>query len=131
MTAKQRWFQKDNSAAVFFMMSAAIWLVLGVTMGLILALEFVFPDLFNGVAFLVFGRLRQAHTNTVMFAWLSPGMMGIWFYIVPRLAGRKLWSEPLGNFAALLWNIALAAGIVLLLGGSNSKPGIRRVSVVD
>lgn len=121
MTKKQRWFEKDNSAAVFFMMSAAIWLVLGVTMGLILALEFVFPDLFNGIAFLVFGRLRQAHTNTVMFAWLSPGMMGIWFYMVPRLTGRKLWSEPLGNFAALLWNIALAAGIVLLLAGSTQS----------
>ena len=121
MAAKQRWFQKDNSAAIFFMMSAATWLVLGVTMGLILALEFVFPDLFNGIAFLVFGRLRQAHTNTVMFAWLSPGMMGIWFYIVPRLAGRKLWSEPLGNLSALLWNIAMAAGVVLLLMGSTQS----------
>ena len=121
MAAKQRWFQKDNSAAVFFMMSAATWLVLGVTMGLILALEFVFPDLFNGIAFLVFGRLRQAHTNTVMFAWLSPGMMGIWFYIVPRLAGRKLWSEPLGNLSALLWNIAMAAGVALLLMGSTQS----------
>ena len=117
MTHNQFWFKRDNSAAVFYMMSAAVWLVLGVTMGLILALEFVFPDLFAGTAALVFGRLRQAHTNTVMFAWLSPGMMGIWFYIVPRLTGRKIWSEPLGNFTALLWNIALVVGIVQLLSG--------------
>ena len=32
-----------------------------------------------------------------MFAFLSTGMMGLWFYIVPRLTGRRLWSEALGN----------------------------------
>ena len=132
MERKQRWFQKDNSAAVFYMMSAAVWLVLGVTMGLFLALEFVFPDLFAGIPYLVFGRLRQAHTNTVMFAWLSPGMIGIWFYMVPRLAGRKLWSEPLGNLSALLWNVALV--VVRAVPGhvqhypafkrGHSKPGV-------
>ncbi|MCA9934528.1 MAG: cbb3-type cytochrome c oxidase subunit I, partial [Anaerolineales bacterium] len=90
-------FKKENSASSYFMLSAAIWLVIGVSMGLILALQFVFPDLFRGVSWLVFSRLRQAHTNTVMFAWLSGGMMGLWLYIVPRLTGRKLWSEPLGN----------------------------------
>ena len=63
MNVKQRWYQKDNSAAVFYMLSAAVWLVLGVTMGLFLALEFVFPDLFAGIPYLVFGRLRQAHTK--------------------------------------------------------------------
>jgi hypothetical protein len=59
-------------------------------MGLTLALEFVFPDLGRGVPMLVFGRLRQAHVNTVLFAWLSAGMMSAWLYIVPQLTGRKL-----------------------------------------
>ena len=110
-----RWFYADNSAAMTFMLSAAVWLVFGVSMGLILATEFVFPDLFRGVPWLVFSRLRQAHTNTVMFAWLSPGMIGTWMYIVPRLTGRKLWSELLGNISAWLWNIAVVVGVVLIL----------------
>jgi cbb3-type cytochrome c oxidase subunit I len=105
-------FNKENSASINFMLTASLWLVLGVLMGLILALEFVFPDLFRGVSFLVFSRLRQEHTNTVMFAFLSGGMMGLWLYIVPRLTGRKLWSEALGNVAVVLWNLALLAGIV-------------------
>ena len=105
-------FSKENSASINFMLTASLWLVLGVLMGLILALQFVFPDLFRGVSFLVFSRLRQEHTNTVMFAFLSGGMMGLWLYIVPRLTGRKLWSEALGNVAVLLWNLALIVGIV-------------------
>lgn len=110
-------FKRDNSAAVNWMLSAALWLLLGVLMGLVLANEFVFPDLFKGISWLVFGRLRQAHTNTVMFAWLSPGMMGLWFYIVPRLTGRKLWSELLGNLTMVAWNVALLVGVVGILTG--------------
>jgi len=64
-------FSKQNSASVNFMLTAAVWLVVGVLMGLTLALEFVFPDLFRGVPWLVFSRLRQAHTNTVMFAFCA------------------------------------------------------------
>ncbi len=107
--------RRENSASVNFMLTAALWLVLGVLMGLILALQFVFPELFRGVPWLVFGRLRQAHVNTVMFAWLSGGMMGLWLYIVPQLTGRRLWSETLGNIAMVLWNLALAIGVVGIL----------------
>ena len=108
-------FKKENSASVNFMLSAAVWVILGVLMGLTLALQFVFPDLFRGIPWLVFSRLRQAHVNTVLFAWLSGAMMGMWLYIVPQLTGRRLWSEPLGNVTAILWNLALLAGIIGLL----------------
>ena len=70
-------FNKENSASLNFMLTAAAWIVLGVLMGLTLALQFVFPDLFRGVPVLVFSRLRQEHTNTVLFAFLSGGMMGL------------------------------------------------------
>ena len=50
-----------------------------------------------------------------MFAFLSGGMMGLWFYIIPRLTGRRLWSEKLGNLSMLPWNVAVLVGIVGLL----------------
>jgi cbb3-type cytochrome c oxidase subunit I len=101
-------------------------------MGLVLALEFVFPDLFRGVGFLVFGRLRQAHTNTVMFAWLSGAMMGAWLYIVPRLTGRRIWSEVLGNVCMVLWNIAVGVGIVGILAAyTQSREYAEMIWAVD
>jgi len=124
--------RRQNSASVNFMLTAALWLVLGVLTGLILALQFVFPDLFRGVPWLVFSRLRQAHTNTVMFAWLSGGMMGLWLYIVPRLTGRRLWSETLGNVTMVLWNVALAIGIVgLLTAHTQSREYAELVWAID
>ena len=125
-------FKKPDSASRNFMLSAALWLVIGVFMGLILALEFVFPDMFRGIPWLVFSRLRQAHTNTVMFAWLSGGMIGLWFYIVPRLTGRRLWSEPLGNLTMILWNLALAVGIVAILAAqTQSREYAEFIWIVD
>ncbi|MGW8251017.1 MAG: cbb3-type cytochrome c oxidase subunit I, partial [Anaerolineales bacterium] len=123
---------RENSASTNFMLSAAVWLVIGVLMGLTLALEFVFPDLFRGIPWLVFSRLRQAHTNTVMFAWLSGGMMGLWLYIVPRLTGRKLWSELLGNICVLLWNLVLLVGIIgILLSYTQSREYAELIWVID
>jgi cbb3-type cytochrome c oxidase subunit I len=111
------WFRKDNAASLTFMLTASFWVVLGVLMGLTLAIEFVFPYFFRGIPFLVFGRLRQAHVNTVLFAWLSGGMMGIWLYIVPQLTARKLWSEPLGVATAIGWNVAVVIGVTQILRG--------------
>lgn len=125
-------FTRENSAARNFILAASLWLVLGVLMGLTLALQFVFPDLFRGVSWLVFPRLRQAHTNTVMFAWLSGGMMGLWLYIVPQLTGRRLYSEVLGNITMALWNIALAVGIVgLVTAHTQSREYAEMVWIVD
>lgn len=115
-------FSRKNSASANFMLTASVWLIIGVLMGLTLALQFVFPDLFRGIPWLVFSRLRQAHTNTVMFAWLSGAMMGTWLYVVPRLTGRQLWSETLGNVCVVLWNLALVVGIVgILLAQTQSR----------
>jgi cbb3-type cytochrome c oxidase subunit I len=123
---------RENSAARNFILSAAAWLVLGVSMGFILALQFVFPDLFRGIPELVFSRLRQAHTNTVMFAWLSGGMMGIWLYMVPRLTGRKLFSETLGNITVILWNLAVLVGIGgILLAYTQSREYAEFIWAVD
>jgi cbb3-type cytochrome c oxidase subunit I len=123
---------KENSASTNFIMSASAWLILGVLMGLTLALQFVLPDLFRGIPPLVFSRLRQEHTNTVMFAFLSGGMMGLWLYIVPRLTGRRLWSERLGNICVILWNVALLVGILgLATARTQSREYAELIWVVD
>ena len=113
-----QWFKKDNSAATSFLVSASVWLVIGTVFGLLLLIEFVFPDFAKGIPWLVYGRLRQAHVNTVMFAWLSGAMMGTWLYIVPRLTGRKIFSELLGHFSSFAWNVSLLFGILAIMNGN-------------
>ena len=123
---------RDDSASLAFFVGAIILLVLGVTEGLIMVFQFVFPDFLAGIPWLVFGRIRQSHTNTVMFGFLSMGQMGFWYFVVPRLTGRKLWSETLGVAAALLWGLAVAAGVTLeLFGFSQGREYAEMVYAVD
>jgi cbb3-type cytochrome oxidase subunit 1 len=42
-----------------------------------------------------------------MFGFLSTGMIGLWYYIIPRLTGRRLWSEPLANLVLALWTVGV------------------------
>jgi cbb3-type cytochrome c oxidase subunit I len=122
----------DDAASLAFFLGAALLIVLGVTEGLIMVIQFVFPDFLAGIPWLVFGRIRQSHTNTVMFGFLSMGQMGFWFFVVPRLTGRKLWSETLGVVSAALWFLAVAFGVIgLLFGLSQGREYAEMVYGID
>jgi cbb3-type cytochrome c oxidase subunit I len=117
---RPKWLTKfggNDSASLAFFVGAVLLIILGVTEGLIMVIQFVFPDFGAGVPWLVLGRVRQSHTNTVMFGFLSMGQMAFWYYVIPRLTGRKMWSESLGVLAAILWGIAVLVGVVLELFG--------------
>ncbi len=125
-------FTRDDNASLAFFLGAVILIVLGVLEGLIMVIQFVFPDFLQGIPWLVFGRIRQSHTNTVMFGFLSMGQMGFWYFVVPRLTGRKLWSEPLGVTAAILWGVAVATGVILeLFGFSQGREYAEMVYGID
>ncbi len=122
----------DDSTSLAFFVGAAVLIVLGVTEGLIMVIQFVFPDFLAGIPWLVFGRIRQSHTNTVMFAFLSMGQMGFWYYVIPRLTGRKLYSEALGVISAILWGGAVLAGVILeLFGFSQGREYAEMIYVID
>ncbi len=107
----------QHSAAKNFMLSAAFWLVAGVTMGLLLATKFIAPDFLGGLANLTFGRARPVHVNIVGFGFLSMAFVGAALYVVPRLTGAPILSERLGNITMWLWNVTIAAGVATLLMG--------------
>lgn len=107
----------EGSASRNFLYSAIAWLTIADFVGLIAATEMISPDFLAGIPWFVFGRMRQMHTNGVLFLWLSMAQIGAFFYIVPRLCGIKLWSETLGNVTMILWNVMGVAGYLTLANG--------------
>ena len=58
--------------------------------------------------------------------------MGLWLYIVPQLTGRQLWSEKLGNITVILWNLAVAWGVVnIAMANTQSREYAEMIWVVD
>jgi len=105
-----------TTVKVFFVSSAA-WMVAGTLAGFIAAIELVAPDLLGNIPWLVFGRIRQVHTNIVMFAFVGSGLLGAIHYLVPTLVRTPLHSERIGRWCVWLWNLAILAGVITLSMG--------------
>ncbi len=123
---------EPDSAARTFWYSSIIWLVVGVAMGLLASVYFVWPDALRGVAAVSFGKLRPTHVNGVAFGWLSMAQLGSMYYCLPRLCRRPLWSERLANFTAWAWNATVLAGVIgLFLGYTEGKEYAELCQPVD
>lgn len=112
----------EGSASRNFFLTAVLWMAIGMSFGLFAAVLMIFPDLVKEVPILeyfTFGRVRPVHTNLVLFGWLTGAYFATLFYMVPRLAGTKLYSERLGNATVVLYNLLMTSYAVVLLLGYN------------
>jgi cytochrome c oxidase cbb3-type subunit I len=107
---------------LWYLGSAAFWLVVGTSVGEYLGIKFVAPDA-DHLSWLSFGRLRPVHTNMVFWGWASLGMLGIGNYIVPRVSNTPLASLKLGWWALWLTNAQVLLGTLCLMGGINNGGG--------
>jgi cytochrome c oxidase cbb3-type subunit I/II len=111
----------DRAAKLWFLMSI-LWFPLFASFGFILAIKFFFPDFIGDTSWLTFGVVRPAHTNGVLFGFVSSGLLGAMLWITPRLCGTSLYRPRLAMLAAVLWNGATLGGIIwILLGGSQDR----------
>lgn len=107
-----------DRATKVWLYSSLFWIVFLTLAGLTIATELVTPNLFSGIPYLEFGRVRPIHVNTAILGWLTMMYFGGAFYVLPRLLGlRSMWSEDLAVWTAWLWNVAFACGVVTLAMG--------------
>ena len=109
-----------GSAAVYFGFSSIIWFVIGTGLGSFNAAKLAFPDFVTGSEILSFGHMRQVHVLAVILGWISMAFAMAMMYITPALGNTKLWSEKLGLWNCLLWNVGLSLGLFLLWLGMSS-----------
>ena len=111
-------FTKVNkSASVAWMAAGAAWFVVGAVYGLLGAIHLMAPDLLSNIPFLVFGRTRPAHVNTVIFGFVASILWGSALYIVPALLKTRLWSERMGWAAWVVWQGVVVGGEVCFAFG--------------
>ncbi len=111
------WMDRPDSAALHGLLSGAVWFVIGTILGLIMSEELTMPDLFEGISWLTFSRLRPAHVNMVVFGFLTVAFYGGWYFVVPRLCKTPLHTNRLANILLFFWNIAITVGTIAVLGG--------------
>ena len=98
---------------------AVVWSLLGMAAGLYVAAELVWPSLDMGREWLSYGRLRNLHTNAVIFGFGVSALMGTAFYSVQRTCHAPLFAPGLAWFCCIAWQLAVLAGGASLLAGWN------------
>ncbi len=110
-------FGEEDSVARLWFIFAMIWFPVFTTFGLILAIKFFVPTFLVDTAWLTFGRVRPAHVNGLLFGFLSSGLIGVMYYIVPRLSNAPLYKPYIGKLSAAFWNFGVLAGVLMIMGG--------------
>ncbi|MBX7208824.1 MAG: cytochrome-c oxidase, cbb3-type subunit I [Verrucomicrobiaceae bacterium] len=99
-----------------FMLASIIWGVVGMLVGVLIALQLNFHQL-NLASFLSFGRLRPLHTNAVIFAFVGNMMFCGVYYSTQRLCKARMASDFLSALHFWGWQfIILCAAVSLPLG---------------
>ena len=110
-------FYYDNKTVKLFAYATIFWGLIGMTMGLLIALQFVFPALSFDFAPTTFGRARPVHTNAVIFAFVGNGIFTGVYYSLQRLCKARMYSDKLSKIHFWGWQLIIVAAALTLFAG--------------
>jgi len=115
-------FHYDNKIVRWFAYATMLWALVGMLVGLLVALQMVFPALNFDTAQTTFGRVRPLHTNAIIFAFVGNGIfMGV-YYSLQRLCKARMFSDVLSKLNFWGWQLIIVlAALTLLMGYTTGK----------
>lgn len=115
-------FEYDNKIVKYFVIATVVFGLVGMTVGLLAAIQLFWPAANLGLEFTTFGRIRPLHTNAVIFAFVGNAMFAGTYYSAQRLLKARMFSDALSWINFWGWQlIIVAAAITLPLGLTTSK----------
>ncbi|WP_151670856.1 cytochrome-c oxidase, cbb3-type subunit I [Nitrincola schmidtii] len=105
-----------------FAIMTVVWGIVGMTVGVLIAAQLVWPALNFDTPWLTYGRLRPLHTNAVIFAFGGCALFATSYYVVQRTCQTRLISDGLAAFTFWGWQLVIVlAAITLPLGLTSAK----------
>lgn len=115
-------FKYDNEIVRKFAFITVIWGIVGMLVGVIIAVQLFMPDWNLGIKYLTFSRIRPVHTNAVIFAFVGNAIfMGI-YYSLQRLCKARMFSDLLSKLHFWGWQLIIVlAAVTLPMGYTMGK----------
>ena len=110
-------FYYDNKIVKMFAYATLFWGVVGMLVGVLIALQMVLPEANLGLAFTSFGRVRPVHTNAVIFAFVGNGIFTGYYYSLQRLLKTGMASNWMTKAHFWGWQLIIVLAAVTLLAG--------------
>ena len=115
-------FSYDDAIVRQFLVATFVWGLVGMLVGLLIAVQLAWPAANTALPFLSFGRLRPLHTNAVIFAFAGNAIFTGIYYSTQRLLKARMWSDGLSKFHFWGWQaIIVAAALTLPFGFTQAK----------
>ena len=105
---------------LMFYTSAIVWLLIGTLLAGFVSFKLHMPDMFSGVSFLTWGRVRPAHMNVMVYGWASMVGIGTAIWLMARLCRTTLRHPLLLVAGAAFWNFGVLLGVVGILMGDST-----------
>jgi cytochrome c oxidase cbb3-type subunit I/II len=122
----------DEEVVKWFLMATITWGVVGMLVGVIIALQLAWWPANLGLPWTSFGRLRPLHTNAVIFAFGGNVLFTGIYYSLQRLLKTRMFSDTLSRIHFWGWQaIIVAAAVTLPLGFTESKEYAELIWPID
>jgi cytochrome c oxidase cbb3-type subunit I/II len=107
-------FNYDNKIVRNFGIATIIWGIVGMSIGLLVATQLVWPAMNFGIQFSTFGRIRPVHTNAIIFAFVGNAIfMGV-YYSLQRVLRARMFSDVLSKIHFWGWQLVIVASAITL-----------------
>lgn len=115
-------FTYDDGIARAFLLATLLWGVVGLLVGVLVALQLAVPQLNLGLSWISFGRLRPLHTNAAIFAFAGNSVFAAVYYSTQRLCKARMFHDWLSWAHFWGWQlIIVSAAVSLPLGLTTGK----------
>jgi cytochrome c oxidase cbb3-type subunit I/II len=119
---EQEKFYYDNRIVKYFAYATLFWAIIGMVVGLLAALQMVFPALTFDLAYTTFGRIRPIHTNAVIFAFVGNGIFTGVYYSLQRLCKARMLNDKLSYIHFWGWQLIIVlAALTFIFGITTGK----------
>jgi cytochrome c oxidase cbb3-type subunit I/II len=125
-------FYYDNKIVKAFGYATIIFGLVGMLVGLWVAVQIYYPASSLNFAPTTFGRLRPLHTNAIIFAFVGNASFAGIYYSLQRLCKARMFSDKLSWIHFWGWQlIIVAAAITLPLGLTNGAEYAELIWPID
>ncbi|HEY2329196.1 MAG TPA: cbb3-type cytochrome c oxidase subunit I [Verrucomicrobiae bacterium] len=102
---------------------AALWLVVGLVLGLIGAIKFHAPEFLSACPLMTYGRVAPAANDAILYGFCIPAALGVMLWIFARLSNAPLALPIVPVVAAHIWHLGVFVGMTgILIGESTGHP---------
>lgn len=115
-------FYYDNQIVRLFILATLVWGIVGVLVGVIVALQLAFPVFNFGLEFTTFGRMRPLHTNAIIFAFVGNAIFAGVYYSMQKLLKTRMFNDVLSKTHFWGWQLIIVlAALSFVFGITTGK----------